>query len=88
MWSARAKSISRPGDRRPSVGRHVRVCVWGEVVRPVKYDPGCAGPIHFEPRLLMAACQPIISLNDSEVITYLILTPGIDWPANRGMMDG
>lgn len=64
------------------------VCVRGEVACPVKYDPGCAGPIHFEPRPLMAACRPIISLNDSEVITYLILTPGIDWPDNRGMMDG
>ena len=62
------------------------VCVWDRE-RPVKYDPGCLGSIHFQQRLLMAVCPPIVSLNDSEVITYLILTSGIDWLTERGMMD-
>ncbi len=53
----------------------------------MKYDPGCLGSIHFQQQLLMALCQPIISLNDSEVITYLILTSGIDWLTERGLMD-
>ncbi|KAF6727598.1 hypothetical protein FQA47_013930 [Oryzias melastigma] len=66
------KSISMAGDRRSSPGQR-RACVC-ERDRPVKYDPGCLGSIHFQPRLLMAPCPPIISLNDSEVITYLILT--------------
>lgn len=54
----------------------------------MKYELGCLGSIHFQPRALMAPCPPIISLNDSEVITYLILTSGIDWLAKRGVMDG
>lgn len=56
--------------------------------RQVKYEPGCLGSIHFQLRLLMSPCPPIISLNDSVVITYLILTGGIDWPTEGGMMDG
>lgn len=65
-----------------SLGQRMCVCE-----RPVKYDTGCLGSIHFQQRLLMALCQPIISLNDSEVITYLILTSGIDWLTERWIMD-
>lgn len=85
VWSAGEKSISMAGDRRSSPGQR-RACVC-ERDGPVKYDPGCLGSIHFQPRLLMAPCPPIISLNDSEVITYLILTSGIDWLTGRWMMD-